>query len=120
MFGFERLDVWKRAIEFAKRVYSVTKHFPADERFGLTNQLRRASVSVSANLAEGSGRGTNPEFIRFIGIAYGSLMEVVSHITIAKELGFVNDEDFKSLHEEAHVLSRMMSGLKKSLSPPKN
>ncbi len=105
MFGFERLDVWQRSIKFAKQVYEVTRNFPQDERFGLTNQLRRAAVSISANLAEGSGRGSNPDFVRFIGISFGSLMEVVSHISIAKEEGFINEADDQELYNEAQAPS---------------
>ena len=118
MFGFERLDVWQLSIQFAKGVYEVTRGFPADERFGLTNQIRRASVSVAANLAEGSGRGTNREFVRFIGIAFGSLMEVVSHIAISREQEFMNETQYTALYNQAQQLSRMMSGLRKSLEQP--
>jgi 23S rRNA-intervening sequence protein len=75
MFRFERLVVWHKAIEFADHVYSATKGFPVDERFGLTSQLRRAAVSISSNIAAGSGRPSDKEFARFLEIAYGSVME---------------------------------------------
>jgi four helix bundle protein len=77
MFGFEKLEVWQLSIEYAQRVYSVTAGFPQEERFGLTNQLRRAAVSISANLAEGSARSSQKDFSRFVEITFGSLMETV-------------------------------------------
>jgi four helix bundle protein len=66
MFGFEKLDVWQKSIELTDRVYEFTRPFPAEERFGLTSQMRRSSVSIASNIAEGSGRGSNPDFARFI------------------------------------------------------
>lgn len=71
MFNFERLEVWQKAIEFADRVYSATRRFPSDERFGLTNQMRRAAVSISCNISEGSTRNSGKDFARFIEIAMG-------------------------------------------------
>jgi four helix bundle protein len=79
MFNFEKLDVWDEAIAFADLIYSVSRHFPDDERFGLTTQMRRAAVSISSNLAEGSSRVSRADFARFVETATGSLFEVVSH-----------------------------------------
>lgn len=115
MFGFEKLDVWQLAVQFADQIYDVTAQFPSDERFGLTNQLRRAGVSISANVAEGSGRGSPKDFARFIEIAYGSLMEIVSHIRIAKNRKFLSDADHQILYQTAEKLAKMLSGLKSSL-----
>ncbi len=115
MFRFEKLDVWQKAIVFADTVYSATRAFPSDERFGLTNQMRRASVSVSSNIAEGSGRSTNPDFARFVEIAYASVMEVVSQSHIAHRQQFLDDESFDSLITQADELARMLSGLRNSL-----
>ncbi len=114
-FGFEDLDVWQLAVELADRVYVVTRSFPSDERFGLTSQLRRAAVSIAANIAEGSGRGSDRDFARFVEMAFGSLMEVVSHGTIAARQGFLNADDFQELHVRAQRISRMLSGLRASL-----
>ena len=83
MFNFEKLDVWQEAIQFADLVYEMTGDFPGEERFGLTNQMRRAAVSISSNLAEGSSRASRTDFSRFVEIATGSLFEVVSQTTIA-------------------------------------
>lgn len=115
MFGFEKLEVWQRAIAFADEVYSVTRHFPADERFGLTNQMRRAAVSISSNLAEGSGRISKKDFARFVEIAAGSLYEVISQSHIGKNQGFLPSDDFERLYAAAEEQSRMLSGLRRSL-----
>lgn len=115
MFGFEKLDAWKHAVEFADAVYDVTSSFPDDERFGLTSQARRSAVSVSANVAEGSGRGSK-EFARFPGVAYGSLMETVSHLVIAQRRHLIDDEAFRALYQRADQLARILSGLRNSLT----
>lgn len=94
MFNFEKLEVWKRAIEFADTVYTLTKCFPSDERFGLTNQMRRAAVSVSSSIAEGSSRHSKADFARFIEIASGSLFEVASQAYIGRNQGFLTEESF--------------------------
>jgi four helix bundle protein len=114
MFRFEKLDVWHRAIKHAQVVCSGTKSFP-DERFGLTSQMRRAAVSVSANITEGSGRSSDLDFARFIEIAYGSLMEVVSHASVAKLQGFLTKEAFERIYRDADELARMLSGLRSTL-----
>lgn len=115
MFNFEKLDVWNAAIEYADDVYRVTKPFPADERFGLTSQLRRSAVSVSANIAEGSGRSSKNDFTRFVEIAFGSLMETISHLTVAKRQGYVESENHQLLYGQAERVGRMLSGLRRSL-----
>jgi four helix bundle protein len=89
MFGFEKLDVWQLPIEYSDDVYATTRSFPSDERFGLTNQIRRASVSISSNIAEGSGRSSRKDFARFVEIAFGSLLETVSHLSIARRQGLL-------------------------------
>lgn len=115
MFRFEKLDVWRVAIDLADRVYELTKTFPADERFGLTNQMRRAAVSVSSNIAEGSGRASDRDFARFIEIAYGSLMEVVSQSAIARKREYLAQQSFDAIYGELHELARMLSGLRTTL-----
>src|SRR5258705_12810786 len=107
MSTFERLEVWQRAIEFADSVYSLTKAFPRDERFGLTNQMRRAAVSISSNLAEGTSRFSNNDFARFIEIATGSAFEVVSQTFIARRRGFLSEPDFRSIYSAAEELGKM-------------
>lgn len=106
------------SVDLADLTYAVTRQFPTDERFGLTNQMRRAAVSVAANIAEGSGRGSSRDFARFVEIAFGSLMEVVSHATIAVRQGFLTPSDYDDVHTRAERISRMLSGLRKSLFAP--
>ncbi|HET6423551.1 MAG TPA: four helix bundle protein [Planctomycetaceae bacterium] len=101
--------------KLADRTYDFTSTFPADERFGLTSQMRRAAVSISSNIAEGSGRSSDIEFNRFIEIAYGSLMEVVSQAVLANRRRMLSDEDMTTIVTDGEELARMMSGLKASL-----
>ncbi len=115
MFNFEKLDVWQKAIGFADLVYNHTRHFPADERFGLTNQMRRAAVSISSNIAEGTSRVSQADFARFIEIAMGSVFEVVSQAFVSRRQDFLNQEGFRALYTAAEEIGRMLSGLRKSL-----
>ena len=115
MFNFEKLEVWHKAIDFADAVYSITRAFRDDERFGLTSQMRRAAVSISSNIAEGSARHSRDDNAHSLEIATGSLFEVVSQATISKRQGFLSETDYKRLYEAAEVQSRMLSGLRKSL-----
>jgi four helix bundle protein len=116
MFRFEKLDVWQKAIEYADCVDSMTREFPAEERFGLTSQLRRSAVSVSSNIAEGTGRSSDVEFSRFVEIGYGSLMETVSHSHIAQRQKFLEQVAFDDIYQRADQLARMLSGLRSSLT----
>ena len=118
MFNFQQLDVWQQSIEFADLVYKATDGFPSHELYGLTSQLRRASVSVSSNIAEGSGRGSNKEFQRFIGIAYGSLMECVSQLEIARRRNYLSLEACRDLNSLGERIARMLSRLRDSLHRP--
>lgn len=117
MFGFERLEVWQKAIEFADTVYAATKSFPADERFGLTNQMRRAAVSISSNIAEGSATMSRKDFARFLEIATGSLYEVISQAFIGRNQGLLQQADFETPYAAAEEQGRMLSGLRRSLLP---
>ena len=96
-FNFEKLDVWQEAIQFADAVYQITKKFPEFERFGLINQMRRAAVSISSNIAEGSSRGSRADFGGFIEIATGSLFEVVSQMRIALNQQFLSQSDYENI-----------------------
>ncbi len=115
MFNFEKLDVWHKAIEFADTVYSLTKAFPSEERFGLTNQMRRAAVSISSNIAERTSRSSRADYARFVELATGSLFEVVSQSVISKRQGFLSEADYLRLYAAAEEQSRMLSGLRRSL-----
>ena len=117
MFTFEKLKVWQKAVAFADQVYASTREFPGDERFGLTNQMRRAAVSVSSNIAEGSSRGSKTDFACFIEIATASLVEVVSQAFIGKNQGFLTAEQFEQIYTAAQEQGRMLSRLRRSLLP---
>jgi len=94
-----RMDVWRDAVNFVHCVYELSREFPADERFGLTSQVRRAVVSVPSNIAEGAARGSDREFLRFLYIARGSLAEVETQLIIAGELGYIGT----GCHWEAEI-----------------
>jgi four helix bundle protein len=115
MFRFEKLDVWQRSIAFAGCIYEATRSFPGDERFGLTNQMRRAAVSVSSNIAEESGRVSDVDYARFLEIAYGSLMELVSQAAVAERQKFMTRDSYLGIYCEAEELARMLSGLRSTL-----
>lgn len=116
MFPFEKLETWQKAIGFADLVYALTRNFPAEERFGLTNQMRRAAVSISSNIAEGSSRFSRDDNARFVEIATGSLFEVVSQATIGFRQGFLAEPDYKKLYSAAEEQGRLLSGLRRSLT----
>lgn len=115
MFRFEKLDVWQKAVDFADRVCAVTRRFPGDEGFGLTSQMRRAAVSISSNIAEGSSRTSNKDFAHFVEIAYGSLVEVVSQAEVATRQSYLREAARLELYTRAEEVARMLSGLKTSL-----
>src|SRR6476659_3045873 len=102
MQDFHNLIVWQKAHAWVLSVYTLTKRFPADERFGLTSQLRRAAASIPANLAEACGRGGKSEFSRFVQIAMGSAAEAEYHVLLARDLGYFKVEDYNSI--EAAVI----------------
>jgi four helix bundle protein len=115
MFNFEKLEAWHEPIQFADLVYALTRNFPDQERFGLTNQMRRAAVSISSNFAEGSSRVSRSDFARFVEIATGSLFEVVSQSFISRNQGFLNEDQFRRLYAAAEKQGKMLSGLRASL-----
>ena len=115
MFNFEKLETWQKAIIFADLVYETTRNFPADERFGLTNQMRRAAVSVSSNIAEGAARNSKNDYTRFLEIATGSLFEVVSQSFVGRRQGFLSEADFNKLYAAAEEHGKMLSGLRRSV-----
>lgn len=115
MFNFEKLEVWQKGIEFADLIYTCTRRFPAEERFGLTNQMRRAAVSVSSNVAEGCSRNSKVDFARFVEISTGSIFEAASQAFIARRQGFLTEAHFGAIYAAAEEEGRMLSGLRKSL-----
>ncbi len=108
-FKHRKLKIWQDARRLVKVVYDMTRHFPQDEQFGLSNQLRRAIVSVPSNIAEGSCRETPQEFIRFLVVARGSLSEVDTQLTLAEDLGYVVADNV--LHSEVERLVMQINSL---------
>ena len=115
MFNFEKLDVWKKSIVLAGSVYTLTKAFPSDERFGLTSQMRRAAVSISSNVAEGCSRSSKADFRRFVEIATGSAFELISQANIARDQDLLPTESYDKLYQSTLEIVRMLSGLRDSL-----
>ncbi|MDO8586760.1 MAG: four helix bundle protein [Armatimonadota bacterium] len=113
-FGFERLEVWQRAVRFASLVYEMTKVFPRDELFGLTTQLRRASVSVAANIAEGASRTSRKDQARFFEIAYGSLNEMATMFHIASLQALITEDMLTRARNDILKMCMMLSGLKRA------
>lgn len=112
--SFRQLIVWQKAKELTKEVYKVTKKFPPEEKYGLMSQLKRASSSVLANIAEGNQRKTKKERCRFLEIARGSLVEVDCHIDLALELEYLSHEDFKKLGELINKTGYLLFKFEKS------
>ncbi|WP_405575875.1 four helix bundle protein [Winogradskyella sp. Asnod2-B02-A] len=113
-FSFEKLNVWVDSKTLIKLIYSVTKGFPSEEKFGLTNQLRRASISVASNLAEGTSRKTNKDKAHFTTMAFSSLMEVLNQLIISKELELLNEFDYQKIRKEIEKISNKLNSLRNS------
>ena len=99
-----------------EEIYTVTRRFPSDERFGLTSQLRRAAVSIPSNIAEGQGRGSDGQFLPHLHLSYGSLREVETQVILAKRLEFLRDEEASALLDECGEVGRLLNGLMKSIA----
>jgi four helix bundle protein len=112
---FQDLTVWQRAVEMAVGTYAVTKGFPAAEMYGLTSQMRRASVSVASNIAEGRGRLTDGEFRQFLGQAQGSNCELQTQIEVARHLKFATEEQLEGVTGLSIEVGKMLSALIGSL-----
>jgi len=117
---FKQLKVWRKAHEMTLDTYRVTAAFPKEEMYGLTSQLRRASASIGANIAEGCGRRSDGEMCRFLQIARGSASEVEYHFLLARDLRFLDEKEFQKLTRQADELQRMLTGLMQSVRSPKN
>lgn len=115
MSNYKELKVWKTSIKLSVKVYEVLKSFPDDEKFGLTSQMKRSVISISSNIAEGSGRNNPKEFIHFLGIANGSCAELDSQLHVAFYLNFIDKETFDTLVAYTLDISKMIYGLKKSI-----
>lgn len=112
MFRFEKLEVWKMSIEYAKKIYSICDQLPRNEEFGLKSQLKRAALSISSNIAEGSASSSNKDFCNFLDIAIKSTIETVSQLFFAKEMNYINNQIVKDLYSEAEILVKKLYALK--------
>ena len=117
VFGYRKLIAYQKAKEIIKRTYKLLKKFPAEERYAMCDQLRRASVSITSNIAEGVNRFSIKDKARFIEIAYGSLMEVSSQFEIAEELGYITTADRQNMDQLIEEDARLLSGLLNSYKP---
>jgi len=113
---YSELLVWQKAMNLVTEIYQITATFPGEERFGLSSQARRAAVSVPSNIAEGHGRKATGAYLQHLSIAYGSLMELETHMRIASRLKFIGDEVAVTLLDKTTEIAKMLNGLKKSLS----
>ena len=111
----KKLDVWKKAIDLVQKIYELTKIFPKNEDFGLTNQMRRAAISVPSNISEGAARQTKKEFIQFLHMAQGSLSELDTQMEIAIRLGYLKEDHFSEVLSLTNDIDKMLTGLIKSL-----
>lgn len=113
--SYENLKIWQKAIALAEQIYSVTKKFPKEEIFGITSQIRRAVVSVSSNIAEGSSRSSKKDYCRFVDISLGSLKEVENLTIISLRLGYIDVNFSDKLLVEASELGKLLGGFRKYL-----
>jgi len=109
--GFEDLEVWQQAHKLTLKVYATTNHFPSEERYRLTDQLCRSAASIPANIAEGKGRDSNREFLRFLIIARGSLEETKYHLLLARDLHYLSEADYNKLLDGYNAAGKMLNGL---------
>ena len=115
MKNSKELEVWQRGVDLAVQVYQITRTFPAEEKFGLISQIQRAAVSITANIAEGWGRGSTKEYIQFLRIARASLMELETHLILASRLGYVRGDQLQPFQQEVETLGKRINSLIQSL-----
>jgi four helix bundle protein len=114
--SYKELETWQLAMKLVAEVYRVTKDFPKEEIYGLTNQVRRAAVSVPSNIAEGQGRNSTKEFLHYLSIARGSLFEVETQLEIARQLFYIRSEDAAFIEQLIASVGRLINGLSRSLT----
>lgn len=110
-FYFERLEVWQEARAFVKNIYVITTDFPAEEKFGLTGQIRRASLSICANIAEGMSRQTEKDKARFINQAFSSGIEVLNFLILSDDLGFLDNDEYRELRKRLEKITNQLNSL---------
>ncbi len=118
VYSFEKLEVWKEAIQLAAKTYDITGLFPKEEKFGLISQMRRCSVSVSSNIAEGTARLTNKDKAHFMTMAYGSTLELLNQAIISKELEFISEEHYNTIRFEVESITNKINSLRNHFLRP--
>jgi four helix bundle protein len=116
-FGYRKLVVYTKATDYVQYVYSLLKKFPEEEKYGLCSQLRRASVSITSNIAEGVSRYSSKDKIHFMEIAFGSLMETMSQLEIANKLYYITNEELTAAENKASEISKLLTNLQYSFLP---
>lgn len=114
---YKKLTVWEKSLDLVYDVYQLLPRFPVEERFGITQQIRRCSVSISSNIAEGAGRGSVKDFVRFLYIARGSTNELETQLIIAQRLGFIAQEQISGIISKIEEIQKMIFGLIQHLNP---
>ena len=112
LYSFEKLEVWKEAIQLAVKTYKITEELPNDEKFGLTSQMRRCSVSVSSNIAEGSARITSKDKAHFMTMSYGSVLELLNQAIISKELNYITNDNYLNLRTDIESITNKINALR--------
>lgn len=108
---YKDLIVWQKSVALVTSIYSITKDFPTEEKFGIVSQLNRSAVSIPSNIAEGYGRQSSKNYLQFLKIARGSAMETETLLIISKNLNYINDSDFEKTTNELEEVSKMLQGL---------
>ncbi|MBR8538359.1 four helix bundle protein [Carboxylicivirga sediminis] len=116
-FSFEKLKVWQLSRQFVVKIYKITANFPDEEKFGLIKQLRRAAVSISSNLAEGSARLSGKDQQKFYQYSFSSLMEVLNQLIISSDLNYITSQQLEELRTDCEEISRMINGMFKPYNP---
>ena len=116
--NYTELETWQRAMDLAVAVYAVTKAYPRDEVYGLTAQTRRSAVSVPSNIAEGQGRGSTRDFVRFLTVARGSLCELETQLRLGSRLKYADEQTIDTVLKESATVGRLLNGLIRSVAPP--
>ena len=115
-FRFENLEIWKLAIQYGEKIHKLIKKFPRSELFGLSSDLNRASISISSNIAEGSGSESNREFNRYLRIAIKSIFETISQLFLAQKRKYVTDKEFADVYQNGELLVKKIKSFQKTLS----
>jgi len=115
MSHFKKILVWQKSISLVTKIYTATSIFPKEEMFGLTSQIRRSSVSIPSNIAEGAGRESTKDFLRFLYISLGSIFEMQTQLEIAKNITYIKEEEFNNLYEDSREIERMLASLIRKL-----